>query len=628
MWDSWVPDIPICLFDLEADSLDPNVIHCVSYTLYVRGVKTDIISITDYAEMMSLFSKNYVFMGHNIAGWDIPMAIEKLLFTTPLNPERYIDTLWLSRFLFPEHTKHGLDPWGDRLGVSKPVINDWEGLDVSEYIHRCEEDVEINRRLMDLIFQKLSKLYSTEASAYRFIWFMSYITDTVSEQERSKWLLDVDLANKSLLILSSKRDKIISKLIDIMPDVPVMKTKTKPKVWLKKDGTLSKKAVEWKEFLDEHKINGDPNLVKYAGSYVKGNPNSHTQIKDWLFDMGWSPCTYKYKDGRQIPQVRSDSGNKKELAPSVKLLFKKQPDLEYLDELSTLTHRISLFEGFLENKDEDNYLKATAMGTTSTLRLRHRVIVNLPGVSKPYGEQVRGCLISPEGYELCGSDLSSLESRTRDHFIYDLDPKYVHTMMDENYCPHVELSVLAGGMSQQEADIFKEEKKKQEIQKENYVKGELYDYYVRLKDVRHAHKQAYYSCQYGVGAFKLSKALGISEYAAKKIITAYWKRNWAVKKFADSLPIRKLDNGESWIWNPLAKMWVPLRSEKDKFSAVNQSAGVYVFMSWIKSFRRKRRQLTGTFHDEVVLTIKEGNREACEKMLRQPISRCTLLQII
>jgi hypothetical protein len=45
--------------------------------------------------------------------------------------------------------------------------------------------------------------------------------------------------------------------------------------------------------------------------YDEPNPNSSPQVKDWLFSLGWVPCTFKYEkedDGteRTIPQVRKD----------------------------------------------------------------------------------------------------------------------------------------------------------------------------------------------------------------------------------------------------------------------------------------------------------------------------------
>ena len=74
-----------------------------------------------------------------------------------------------------------------------------------------------------------------------------------------------------------------------------------------------------------------------------------------------------------------------------------------------------------------------------------------------------------------------------------------------------------------------------------------------------------------------------------------------------------------WLWNPISKLWYSLRYEKDIFSTLNQGSGVYCFDTWIKHFRKKRPQLTGQMHDEVILEVKKGHREGAEKLLRDAI---------
>jgi DNA polymerase I-like protein with 3'-5' exonuclease and polymerase domains len=48
---------------------------------------------------------------------------------------------------------------------------------------------------------------------------------------------------------------------------------------------------------------------------------------------------------------------------------------------------------------------------------------------------------------------------------------------------------------------------------------------------------------------------------------------------------------------------------------------VFCFDSWIREFRKERNQLTGQFHDEVVLEVKKGHREDAIKLLRDAIDR-------
>ena len=58
------------------------------------------------------------------------------------------------------------------------------------------------------------------------------------------------------------------------------------------------------------------------------------------------------------------------------------------------------------------------LGLTNTLRFKHaKPLVNLPAVDKPYGKEIRGCLTCPEGYTLCGADMTSLEDTTKRHYM-------------------------------------------------------------------------------------------------------------------------------------------------------------------------------------------------------------------
>ena len=76
-------------------------------------------------------------------------------------------------------------------------------------------------------------------------------------------------------------------------------------------------------------------------------------------------------------------------------------------------------------------------------------LVNLPGVDKPYGDVIRGVLTCPEGYTLCGSDMTSLEDTTKRHYMKPLDPDYVEEMSREGFDPHLDLALFAGDITQE-----------------------------------------------------------------------------------------------------------------------------------------------------------------------------------
>lgn len=449
------------VFDCEADSLYPDKFHVLSYE---AGKSVE--SVTDYDDMVDWLEEQEELVGHNIYLWDL-VQLERVLGAKP--KARIVDTLALSWYLYPNRVKHGLESWGEEFGVPKPPIKDWKTLTPEEYTHRCEEDVKINVLLWKKQKRLLSLLYGVpedEVSKLPIISYLMFKLDCVREQERSKWKLDLGLCNSTLATLYPAKEEKVDALRKAMPPVNKYAMREFPKNPFKKDGTLSVQGVKWKQLLKEHNLPDNHKLpIKVVVDVEPPNPNSHTQLKDWLFSLGWEPATFKYvkeDDGTQraIPQVQTeDDDRNKMLCPSVLILADKEPAIEQLDGLFVMSHRISILEGFLENQ-EDGFVKATMQGFTNTLRLKHRVVVNLPGVDKAYGKEIRGSLIARDDYELCGSDMVALENNTGDHYIYQYDPAYVQEKSQKDYDPHLEMSAIAGLITEEEVEFYKWFKKK------------------------------------------------------------------------------------------------------------------------------------------------------------------------
>lgn len=590
----------IDIFDIEADGLKPTKIHCLSV---MKNGK--LFSTTDYDKMRAFFRNAKIIGGHNIYRYDIP-NIERLLGIKVKC--KLVDTLPLSWYLEPARKRHGLAEWGEEFGVPKPKVDDWENLAVEEYIHRCEEDVKINTKLWERQWKQLFKLYGEPDKVWKFIDYIMFKMDCAAEQERSRWKLDVVHCKTTLDKLEKLKEEKVEELRLAMPHVPVMASKEKPKkMYLKnKPNTLSEQGKAWVALLKEQGLPEDyEGVVEYIKDWKEPNPGSHEQIKSWLYSLGWVPETFAYKRNKEtgevkkIEQVQQDKTLGPGLCSSVKKLYGKEPKLEILDGLSILTHRISVLNGFLNNVDDEGYVQAKVQGLTNTLRFKHEVVVNLPGVDKPYGADIRGCLVAPEGYELVGSDMSSLEDRCKQHYMWPYDPEYVKEMMTPDFDPHIDLAVFAKALTKQQADAHKRGE-------ENH------------KGVRKTYKAVNYAAVYGAGGPRVAITAGVTTDEGYKLVDAYWQRNWSVKRIAED-QIVKVCNGMKWLFNPVSGFWYSLRHEKDRFSTLNQGTGVYCFDTWICNFRKKRPQLTGQMHDEVILCIKKGYRKQAEKLLRDAI---------
>lgn len=592
----------IAVFDVEANGLMPTKLWCISYNKH-KGVKR-IGTVVDYEDMRKFLLSADVLVGHNITRWDVPQ-LERLLSITIT--AKLVDTLALSWYLEPNRVLYGLDSYGDEFGVPKPKVVDWSEQPLEVYTHRCHEDVAINTLLWEKQWKHLVLLYGSEEEAWRLIDYLSFKMDCAREQERVRWKLDIERCTRVLDKLSKDKEEKTKGLVPHMPKVPVMGSK-KPVIakLYKKNGEMSVNGMLWQQLLQENNLPLSHNEdVTYIKEYKDPNPNSYPQLKAWLYDLGWVPETFDHKrnketgDVRKVAQINMPHGAG--ICPSIKRLYSKEPSLELLDGLSVISHRISILKGFLSAVDDDGYVQAQVQGLTNTLRWRHKVCVNLPGIDKPYGEDIRGCLIAPEGYVLVGSDMSSLEDRTKQHYMWDFDPDYVKEMCTDDFDPHLDLCVSAGMLDS------------------NNVR----DHKAGLEDFtkqRKLGKAANYSCVYGAGGATVARAAGISEHEGAKLVKAYWKRNWSVVSIAEAC-ITKTCRRQKWLYNPVSKLWYSLRAEKDRFSTLNQGTGVWCFDTWVKYQRQKGLPQVGQFHDETINLVKEENKERAEKTLRWAIDQ-------
>ena len=138
--------------------------------------------------------------------------------------------------------------------------------------------------------------------------------------------------------------------------------------------------------------------------------------------------------------------------------------------------------------------------------------------------------------------------------------------------------------------------------------------YERIKKVRKKAKVVTYSAVYGVGKQKLARETGMSAKEAGKLLDAYWKRNWAVKKVAQEQYTKEV-NGTTWLKNPVSGFYHELRYEKDRWSTTNQSTAVYVFDSWLARAKLKGYMGQGQSHDETLASVPDESqaREALKQ---------------
>jgi len=119
---------------------------------------------------------------------------------------------------------------------------------------------------------------------------------------------------------------------------------------------------------------------------------------------------------------------------------------------------VLLNEGFIEcaiERDGKYYLRAEIGGLTNTLRFKHKKpLVNLPGVDRPWGKEIRACLMADDGEVFIGADMTSLEATTKRHYIYPHDPDYADEMSKDGFDEHLDLAMKNGEITQEEYDFY------------------------------------------------------------------------------------------------------------------------------------------------------------------------------
>ena len=583
---------PGVVFDTEGDGLKPSKFYVLSY--WDDGPK----SLTDYPSMSRFLSETPILVGHNIARWDL-VHLQRILGREIPKETLIVDTLFVSWYISPTKTRHGLEEYGEEFGVKKPYIEDWDNLSLDVYVNRCETDVRINQRLWEEQWSKLVKLYGGEEGAFHLLKYLAFKADCAREQERSRWKLDIEATTHNLKELYRVKEEKYDELKSSLPRVPITVTRSKPAKPYKADGTLSEAGRKWQILLRERGLpEHHEGPLEVITGYDEPNPGSHDQIKKWLFSLGWEPRTFKTNDKKQeVPQINRTKQDGGGLCPSILEMVEDHPELQALDKFFVVNHRIGILEGFLRDVDEEGFLAAEIAGLTNTLRFKHSKIVNLPKIDAAYGDLIRSVLVAREEMELCGADQSSLEDRIKQHYCFKYDPEYVKEMSIDDFDPHLDLALFAKAVTPEQVYAYKHG---------NHA----------IKPIRGIYKNGNYACQYGAFPPKLAKTCGISIKKATEVHKAYWDRNWSIKAVAQAQKIKVLGE-EKWLWNPVAELYYSLRHEKDIFSTLVQGTGVYCFDLWIALVREDRPQLTAQFHDEIVLEVKKGYRKEIEEFLNE-----------
>lgn len=394
------------VFDIETNGLLDTLtkIHCI---VLINIETEELLSFrpTEVDKAIKLLSEAKLICGHNIINFDLP-AIKKL------NPgfetkAKIVDTMICSRLIWSDIKNtdfqnyqrygfqskmigsHALKAWGLRLNLRKGDFgesNDWStwSEDMQKY---CERDVELNFKFYQIIEKKK---YSQQALNLEHDF-----AKVIQLQQEHGFTFNREAANELLRTLIKRRIDLEQELQDAFPP--------------------------WDKQLEDF-IPARDNKTK---GYTKGipvqrhetitfNPNSRQHIANRLIEKyEWKPKDFT-PDGK--PQVDETVLSKLEYK-----------EAKILSEYLLIQKRISqLAEGnsaWLKLEKQGKLHGSVITNGAVTGRCTHRSpnIAQVPRVGSPYGEDCRALFTVPEGFKLCGVDVSGLELRCLSHYLARYD---------------------------------------------------------------------------------------------------------------------------------------------------------------------------------------------------------------
>lgn len=413
----------VCVADLEANGFleDADRVWCGVFidekTEEVTEFRPDQVQ-----DMLRFMDTLDVCVIHNGTGYDYPLL--RKLYGYDFKGVR-IDTLIMSRLQRPDRQlpfncknraagPHSVEAWAYRVGRRKPVHEDWTQFS-DEMLDRCREDTFI---LLD-VYRELKKEGGKE---WRRAHPLTHnLFEILHQQEQYGWLVDQDWMGYSIQTLSRWMDRIDKVVVPTLPPVLVIEEDKKNGTYnyvkkpFLKSGKHSQATMDW--FGDNGTGSGSISCVAGTFSRVSFRPvnlNSNSEVKDWLLREGWIPEAWNYKkvDGKL---VKDEDG---QLIPTSPKLKETDPFIGVEGKVGRLLvrrvqcrHRRSQIEGWFKVIRPDGRLSQGISGICTTARLKHKVIVNVPGDDAFFGKWMRKCFICKPGYKIVGVDSAGCQNR-------------------------------------------------------------------------------------------------------------------------------------------------------------------------------------------------------------------------
>ena len=447
------------VFDIEADSLNPTVVHCIAVREHESGI-AKLYGPSELSEGLAHLDACDRLYGHNLLDFDIPV-LKRLLSWEPKSTTEVIDTLIWSRFLYSDLAKndlkaygddeeaefkaligkHSLEAWGKRLGVHKVDFQGpWEAY-TQEMGDYCLADTATNMAIV----RHFMGMNCTNFTALKIEHDFARICNKMTE---TGVCFDVEKAKALHASLKTDLERLTTEITsDIPPTVVQMKT---PEYYLATwpDGTqqqfptkgaadTARKVLKYRP--RECSITAGP----VAQKIIPFNLNSRQQVRELLYQRhGWLSPALTETGEKMVGQLSGEELARDYGKLSEELL--RECPFEIGKQLANY-YLINKISTFLLSADEDKgWLTMCGDGRihgriitigASTFRCTHNSpnVAQVPhtavgkdkqplfGLPGRYGADCRSLFIASPGYVMVGADLSGIEAVTLAHYLYPYD---------------------------------------------------------------------------------------------------------------------------------------------------------------------------------------------------------------
>lgn len=286
------------VLDIEANSLDPDVIWCV----VAKDIDSNEVFTFhgDEAEHLRRFLHDCsLLIGHNVCDYDLP-ALRKVWGVVAQCA--VLDTLVLSRLLHAKREGgHSLESWGVRLGFPKGDYSDFSKYS-SEMLDYCKQDVELNHK----VYLELKKVLDRNPGVFDEALRVEHeIAIICREMRENGFRYDYEEAEKIERELVAKIEALDVEIQKAFPPRSKLIKEQTPKAT--RYGTISRVGFQW--YFDQ----GGTDLTQFTVGepfsvfeYVDFNAGSPKQVVERLWEAGWKPTdkTDTHKEAEKNKDVK------------------------------------------------------------------------------------------------------------------------------------------------------------------------------------------------------------------------------------------------------------------------------------------------------------------------------------